>query len=856
MHRTMLGTSRRITSLVGRTSARRAPAVWAVLAAWVGAVAAVVAAMGASRCAALADQAAQTAAQSVNLLPNPDFETAEGDRPAHWTTHVWNGQGEFAHADGGRGGSRAVVIRSTDGGDLSWTIEVPVEPEATYRLSGWIRTENLSPGTGRGALLNVHELQGTAATPAVSGTSDWRQVASVVRVGAREKITVNCLLGGWGLSKGAAWFDDVRLEKIDLSSLEPVVTIHADRSGPAINPFIYGQFIEHLGRCIYGGIWAEMLEDRKFFFPVTAEYNPYRGRRLDHPDFIPVVGASPWQIIGPADGVAMEEKQPMVGRHAVRLADGAGIRQRDLALVEGKAYEGYVWLKAADGQPRVEVALVWGEQPESRQTARFENLTAEYAKYSLRFTAGASTDGAMFEIRAAGGPVVVGSASLMPADHVRGMRADTLALLKQLGATMYRWPGGNFVSGYNWRDGIGPRDFRPPRKNPAWTGVEHNDFGLDEFVDFCREVGAEPVIAVNTGFGDAYSAAQEVEYANASAETIGGSWRAKNGHPEPYGVKYWCVGNEMWGPWQLGFMQLKHYTLKHNEVAEAMWQVDPTAQLIGCGQLGVVNERNDPGERRDWTRAMLEQCGTRMNYISEHFYRGKNEKDLAAHVRQLADSIRQKADGHRRIQRELGLLPGRPIPIAMDEWNYWHQPYIYGELGCQYDLSDALGVAVGLHEYFRQSDIIAMAHYAQTVNVIGCVKTTKTRAFFDTTALPLMIYRRHFGTKSVPLDGDHELLGLDIAAAWTEDGKTLSVAVVNPNPGPKEIRLAVEGAKTAAEGRAWVIAGDDPRATNDSRQQRVAVGEHSVRLDEGKLRLPAYSVTLLRLDAEPSQAAP
>ena len=163
--------------------------------------------------------------------------------------------------------------------------------------------------------------------------------------------------------------------------------------------------------------------------------------------------------------------------------------------------------------------------------------------------------------------MLVGTVSLMPADNVRGMRADTLALLKQLDATMYRWPGGNFVSGYDWRDGIGDRDRRPPRKNPAWTGVEHNDFGLDEFIDFCREIGAEPVIAVNTGFGDDYSAAQEVEYCNRGTDTIGGSWRAKNGHKKPYGVKYWCVGNEMFGPWQLGFMQLSQYVQKHNRVA-------------------------------------------------------------------------------------------------------------------------------------------------------------------------------------------------------------------------------------------------------------------------------------------------
>ncbi|HQG49740.1 MAG TPA: alpha-L-arabinofuranosidase C-terminal domain-containing protein, partial [Sedimentisphaerales bacterium] len=131
------------------------------------------------------------------------------------------------------------------------------------------------------------------------------------------------------------------------------------------------------------------------------------------------------------------------------------------------------------------------------------------------------------------------------------------------------------------------------------------------------------------------------------------------------------------------------------------------------------------------------------------------EPNLIGHVNLLKQSILQKAQGHRKLQKELGLLDTRPVPIAMDEWNYWHQPYLYGELGCAYDLSDALGVAIGLHEYSRNTDIIRMAHYAQTVNVIGCIKTTKTEAFFDATALPLMLYRHHYGSIPIAVEGNH-----------------------------------------------------------------------------------------------------
>src|SRR5690606_36644277 len=163
------------------------------------------------------------------------------------------------------------------------------------------------------------------------------------------------------------------------------------------------------------------------------------------------------------------------------------------------------------------------------------------------------------------------------------MRRDTLGLLKQLNGSIYRWPGGNFVSGYDWRDGIGERDRRPPRKYPAGTGDEHNDFGTDEFIAFFRELQTAPVIAANTGFGDAHSAAQWVEYCNSPASTLAGGWRAKNVSEQPFDVKHWCVGNEMWGTFQLGWMQLHHYTIKHNMVATAMWKVDPSLSLVAVG---------------------------------------------------------------------------------------------------------------------------------------------------------------------------------------------------------------------------------------------------------------------------------
>jgi len=319
-----------------------------------------------------------------------------------------------------------------------------------------------------------------------------------------------------------------------------------------------------------------MLEDRKFYFPITENYDPYRGTRAVSKDSpFAVVGASPWQIIGPADSVSMVKEDSFVGEHTPLIQPGGGIRQLDLGLVKNKKYVGYIYLK-----------------PQRQNT---------------------------------------------------NVSIDTLELLKELNAPMYRWPGGNFVSGYDWRDGIGDRDRRPPRRNPAWTGAEHNDFGFNEFIRFCRLVKAEPMVTVNTGFGDAYSAAAQLEYANGSTDTRMGAARAKNGMSEPFGVRYWAIGNEMWGRWQLGYMSLNHYVRKHNWVVDKMREVDPDIVPIASGNAG------------QWSEGLLKNCSDHIDLIAEHFY-CREKSDLVEHTSQIAENIKQKVEFHKQLREKLDAI--------------------------------------------------------------------------------------------------------------------------------------------------------------------------------------------------------
>lgn len=611
---------------------------------------------------------------------------------------------------------------------------------------------------------------------------------------------------------------------------DTAVKIDAAKQGEAISPYIYGQFIEHLGRCIYGGIWAEMLEDRKFFDAPGAE-------------------GSPWK---PTGVVEMNKTDVFTGEHTPELMLGksggrASIMQINPAAVEGKKYTGYIWLKCKGKVDSINIEfednelVLLGFIPLGKKFIK-ENFSVpvkdgDYYKYEFEFKAVNSFSPCQLTISAMGeGSVLVGCVSLMPADNVHGMRPDTLQLLKELDSPVYRWPGGNFVSGYDWNDGIGDRDRRPPRKNPAWKGIEHNDFGLDEFMVFCRHLGTEPYIAVNTGDGGVDNAVAELEYANGAADTPEGKRRAANGNPEPYAVKFWGIGNEMYGNWQIGHMPVEEYAKKQNAFVDAFRAKSPGIVVIAVGAVG------------KWDEYIMPHCADHMDYISEHFYL-QSRDDVVEHIAPMPATIRRIADAHRKYRADFPELKGKDIRIAMDEWNYWYGPHPFGELGTRYFVKDGLGVAAGLHEFFRQSDMIYMANYAQTVNVIGAIKTSKTAAQFETTGLALKLYRQHFGVTPVAVESPAPL---DVAAALTADGKTLTVGIVNPLAEPQTLKLAVTGVALGKDAKRFEIVGDGPMDHNDpGKPQKIDIAESAMtyNADTGVTVAP-YSVTIVKIAVE------
>jgi len=753
-----------------------------------------------------------------NLIKNPSFEEIDDGKPIHWQQDTWRGKAEFEVSDQGRNGGKCLLLSSQGGADAASFTIAEVEPFSTYKLSGWIKTENVKPTTGVGAAFNIHNIQQIKMKP-VKGTSDWQFIEATFETGERNALQINCLFGGWGIATGKAWFDDIKLEFVSKMDMKSSISIDSSKIYEPISKYIYGQFIEHMGRCIYGGIWAEMLEDRKFYYEPGSQH-------------------SPWQITGSKEAVVVSTEVLYSGNHTLVFdLDGekqCAVIQGKLGVVKDKKYTGRVVFAGDKSALPIEVSLIASDN--QSQTITINKIESDYIKVPIEFISPLSTDEAKLKIQAKGkGKFKLATASLMPADNVKGMRADTLELLKQLDAPIYRWPGGNFVSGYNWRDGIGDPDKRPTFKNPAWSGLEYNDFGLDEFIMFCREIGTEPLITVNTGFGDAFSAGQEVEYANSSTDTAMGSWRAENGNKEPYDVRWWCVGNEMWGKWQLGNMKLPHYVLKHNRCSEAMWKIDHTIKLVGCGDMGA------------WSIGMLKDCANHMQLLSEHFYCGEDKASVVNHARQMYHGVISRVKAHREYRKTIPAIKNKDIDIALDEWNYWYGPHLFGELGTRYFMKDALGVAVGLNEMIRNSDIVFMANYAQTVNVIGAIKTNKTAAAFATTAFPLIIYRKHFGKYPVEISGSTGLL--DVVAALTEDKKALTIAVVNSTSKTSELEIDFKNMNISGKATLWQVRHDDPMAYNEpGRQDSVKISEQKVNGISNKLTMPGYSINLYRLE--------
>jgi alpha-N-arabinofuranosidase len=344
--------------------------------------------------------------------------------------------------------------------------------------------------------------------------------------------------------------------------------------------------------------------------------------------------------------------------------------------------------------------------------------------------------------------------TLSPLSDKRGFRKDVMAAVKDLRPTIVRYPGGNFVSNYNWLDGVGPKSGRIPRLELAWYTLEPNTFGTNEFVDYARAIGTEPYFSVNMGTGTIEEARRWVEYCNVKEGPYYAELRKKHGYPEPHNIKYWSLGNEMDGPWQMGHMNAEDYAKKAREAAKLMVRTSPEIKLIAAGSSN-YREGADPDH---WNATILHELKDVIDYLALHIYVGNPDSNYYNFVSTPLVLEQRTKIVKGMIDREMQTAnrPNRnPIYIAWDEYNVWYRARRgaaargKNALEEKYNLEDALVIAGFLNAFIRNADVVKMANMAQLVNVIAPIFTSENGMFRQTIFYPLQLFANNVSGTSL-----------------------------------------------------------------------------------------------------------
>jgi alpha-L-arabinofuranosidase len=462
-----------------------------------------------------------------------------------------------------------------------------------------------------------------------------------------------------------------------------------------------------------------------------------------------------------------------------------------------------------------------------------------------------------------------------PTADARGFRQDVLELVRELGVTIVRYPGGNFVSGYNWEDGVGPVDKRPRRRELAWFSTETNAFGTNEFMEWCAKAALEPMMAVNLGTRGADEARALLEYCNVDGGTALSDLRHQHGRPAPHGVRLWCLGNEMDAPWQIGAKTAREYGTLARESAKLMRWLDPKIELVACGS----SSRSMP-TFAEWERVVLEETFEVVEYISLHGYfskYGDKSREFMAEadlVGRYVDEIIAVADGVAARRRS----PKR-IMLSFDEWNVWYRtrdratrtkpgwpeaPAILEEL---FTMEDALVFGAALLTLINRCDRVKAACVAQLVNVIGLIMTeTGGRAWRQPIFYPfqhaaqwargtVLDMRLSCGTF---VTGDGERFpDLVSAAVLAEDGNSLALFCVNRNfEDAIDVEVNLRGLELGDFIESRVLRSDDLNATNTADNPKRVRPEKgpaaTMRDDIWHIAVPPASWSVFRFKCRPT----
>ncbi len=461
-----------------------------------------------------------------------------------------------------------------------------------------------------------------------------------------------------------------------------------------------------------------------------------------------------------------------------------------------------------------------------------------------------------------------------PSADENGLRGDVLELTKEIGPTVVRYPGGNFVSNYRWEDGIGAKDQRPTRLDLAWRSLENNEFGIHEFDDWARKAGTEVMMAVNLGTRGLQEACELLEYTNYSHGTYWSDRRIRNGAPDPFNYKMWCLGNEMDGPWQLGQKTPAEYGRLAAETGKAMRLIDPEIELVACG-----SSNSGMATFGAWESTVLELCYETVDYIALHAYYGETENDpltflaSAVNMDHFIDDVISTADAVRARGRHR-----KRVNLCFDEWNVWYfnkpspdQPKATSEWArhpmseSDYTITDAVVVGTLLNSLLRHSDRVTVACQAQLVNASGMLRSKEGgEAWKQTVAYPFEQMRKlaHGRILQIAASGDKydspaytDVPLVDASATYDEETGRAALFVANRNlEEATALVVDVRGLGVTSVHQATTLhagPGQDRHTTNLETHDAVTPRRfHDHAFDSGRLKasLPPLSWTVFELE--------
>jgi len=662
------------------------------------------------------------------------------------------------------------------------------------------------------------------------------------------------------------------------------ITLSSAQVIGGVQNHLYGANLEHFGQSVYGGHWAEMLQDRKFSGQDQMYIGLQEGLRHEYVGFGVV---RPWIPINPNNKHVRFVHDNTIffsGRQSQRITverdDGEshGIEQRNLYLEKTRTYQIRLVLRGT-----VDVVTVsLGDQ-----TWSIKNGSDTWTTYETNLIPeNTNSDGALSIAFVGIGTLWIGAASVMPADNIKGHRQDVIDAILDWSPTFLRWPGGNFVSAYHWQDGIGCRDKRSTRLDPAFSLLEPNDVGTDEFIDLCRLLKAEPILTVNMGTGTPEEAAAWVEYCNGDDGTKHGRLRAINGYEEPHNVKTWFVGNELFGNWQVGHVDPETYARLYLDFARAMKRADADLRLIAVGVPIDLYGR--------WNEFVLKQCREEMDQLSLHYYSIRTEwmesppiggdiymAKLACsyEVEQMLDEtldIIDKATG------------SNTLPIAFDEWNTYVDAKEPGFIGT-YDLADGIYVGGMMNAFIRRCDRIHLSCIYNLINAMAPYRVTPTyrwkaqlnggpegtywlgtaenpdaapMTWKMPQALVLELMTQHRGRVGISciVDGPtfstqatgtlpaYALVPLiDAAATHNPENGRSYVSLVNRALGDS-VEITIEGVDRTEDTTIYLVSGDTPGVTNTADVPEAVVIKKTVwSVESPRFTVPPHSFAMVLL---------